>query len=59
MKVLVTGATGFIGEALTRRLVESQGGRVGVRSEPGVGSVFHAVLPRDARPGNPAEANEP
>ena len=48
-----------LGLALTRRLVESQGGRVGVRSEPGVGSVFHAVLPRDARPGNPAEATAP
>lgn len=39
-----------LGLALTRRLVESQGGSVGVRSEPGVGSVFHAVLPRSARP---------
>jgi PAS domain S-box-containing protein len=35
-----------LGLALTRRLVEAQGGTVGVRSTPGRGSVFHAVLPR-------------
>ncbi|MGE5452748.1 MAG: PAS domain S-box protein [Acidobacteriota bacterium] len=35
-----------LGLALTRSLVEAQGGSVGVRSSPGVGSVFHAVLPR-------------
>ena len=35
-----------LGLALTRRLVEAQGGRVGVESRPGEGSVFHAVLPR-------------
>ena len=33
-----------LGLALTRRLVEAQGGTVGVRSTLGVGSVFHAVL---------------
>jgi PAS domain S-box-containing protein len=32
--------------ALTRRIVEAQGGSVGVRSRPGEGSVFHADLPR-------------
>ena len=32
--------------ALTRRIVEAQGGTVGVRSRPGQGSVFHAELPR-------------
>ncbi|HET7863721.1 MAG TPA: PAS domain S-box protein [Burkholderiaceae bacterium] len=37
-----------LGLALTRRLVEAQGGRVGVRSAPGQGSVFHAILPRVA-----------
>jgi signal transduction histidine kinase len=39
-----------IGLALTRRLVEAQGGQVGVRSVPDHGSVFFAVLPRRARP---------
>ena len=37
-----------LGLALTRRLVEAQGGSVGVRSTPGKGSVFHALLPRRA-----------
>ena len=40
-----------LGLALTRRLVEAQGGAVGVRSTPGKGSVFHATLPRQARVG--------
>jgi signal transduction histidine kinase len=35
-----------LGLALTRRLIEAQGGQVGVSSEPGVGSVFHFVLNR-------------
>jgi PAS domain S-box-containing protein len=35
-----------LGLALTKRLVEAQGGSVGVRSAVGVGSVFFAVLPR-------------
>jgi signal transduction histidine kinase/DNA-binding response OmpR family regulator len=39
------GGTG-LGLALTRRLVEAQGGTVGVTSTVGKGSVFHAVLPR-------------
>ena len=34
-----------LGLALTRLLVEAQGGSVGVRSEPGKGSVFSATLP--------------
>ncbi len=40
-----------LGLALTRRLVEAQGGSVGVRSKLGEGSVFHAILPR-RRAGN-------
>ncbi|MFT3839194.1 MAG: response regulator [Myxococcaceae bacterium] len=39
-----------LGLALTRRLVEAQGGSVGVRSEPGKGSLFFAVLPRRTEP---------
>jgi signal transduction histidine kinase len=35
-----------LGLALTRRLVQAQGGHVGVRSTLGQGSVFHAVLAR-------------
>jgi PAS domain S-box-containing protein len=41
------GGTG-LGLALTRRIVEAQGGRVGVDSKPGRGSTFYAVLPRRA-----------
>jgi protein-histidine pros-kinase len=40
-----------LGLALTKQLVEAQGGRVGVRSVAGEGSVFFAELPR--RPKNP------
>jgi len=35
-----------LGLALTRRIVEAQGGRVEVRSTPGKGSVFAAILPK-------------
>ncbi len=35
-----------LGLALTKRLVEAQGGSVGVTSEVGTGSTFFAVLPR-------------
>jgi signal transduction histidine kinase len=35
-----------LGLALTRRIVEVQGGTVGVHSRIGQGSTFHAVLPR-------------
>ena len=40
-----TPGTG-LGLALTKRLVEAQGGTVGVRSTPNEGSLFFAVLPR-------------
>ncbi|HYJ96687.1 MAG TPA: response regulator, partial [Burkholderiaceae bacterium] len=39
------GGTG-LGLVLTRHLAELHGGGVGVRSTPGVGSVFHLILPR-------------
>ncbi len=35
-----------LGLALTRQIVEAQGGTVGVTSEHGKGSIFWAVLPR-------------
>lgn len=35
-----------LGLALTKRIVQAQGGRVGVRSRPGEGSTFFAVLPK-------------
>lgn len=38
-----------LGLALTRRIVEGQGGSVGVRSVLGSGSTFFAVLPRHGR----------
>jgi PAS domain S-box-containing protein len=38
-----------LGLALTKRIVEAQGGTVGVTSQLGKGSVFHAVLPRHAQ----------
>jgi len=43
------GGTG-LGLALTRRLVEAQGGSVGVRSTPGQGSTFYAIFPRRMPP---------
>jgi PAS domain S-box-containing protein len=38
------GGTG-LGLALTKRIVETQGGAVGVKSTPGRGSIFFALLP--------------
>lgn len=36
-----------LGLALTKRIVEAQGGQVGVTSKPGKGSLFWVTLPRD------------
>jgi PAS domain S-box-containing protein len=38
-----------LGLSLTKRMIEAQGGEVGVRSTPGQGSTFFAVLPRICR----------
>lgn len=38
-----------LGLALTKRLVEAQGGSVGVQSAPGTGSTFFAIFPCTAR----------
>jgi len=38
-----------LGLAVTKRIVEAQGGSVGVESSPGLGSTFSVVLPRTAR----------
>ena len=40
-----TGHGTGLGLALTRRIVEAQGGSVAVRSTPGQGSVFSAIIP--------------
>jgi PAS domain S-box-containing protein len=39
-----------LGLALTKKIVEAQSGKVGVRSTPGEGSIFYATLPRIAQP---------
>ena len=41
-----------LGLALTRRIVEAQGGRVGVNSELAKGSTFYVVLPRKTGAGD-------
>lgn len=45
-----------IGLTITRRLIESMGGEVGVLSEPGVGSCFWIDLPAAADSGEPGTA---
>ena len=47
-----------LGLALTKRMVEAQGGRVGVHSTSGVGSIFYAVLPRIAEAVDEIEEKE-
>ena len=41
-----------LGLALTKKIAEAQGGRVGVNSTPGKGSTFYAVLPQVLRASN-------
>ena len=41
-----------LGLALTKKIVEAQGGRVGVESAPETGSIFYAVLPQSPRASN-------
>lgn len=48
-----------LGLALTKRIVEAQGGRVGVTSIPGKGSTFFAVLPNMPEPESRQTCAEP
>ncbi len=47
-----------LGLALTKRIVEAQGGQVGVTSSVGTGSTFYAILPRVTR-GTPERPSSP
>jgi signal transduction histidine kinase len=55
---LETGARRYegtgLGLALVKRIVEAQGGTVGVDTRLGAGSTFFAILPRTARRASPA-----
>ena len=44
-----------LGLALTKRIVEARSGRVEVRSRPGEGSTFSAILPREMKAGEGKE----
>jgi protein-histidine pros-kinase len=46
-----------LGLALTKRLAETHGGRVAVRSAPGEGSTFSAILPRVVTTATPLDAS--
>ena len=48
-RILARFGTG-LGLALVRRIVQAQGGSVGVQSTLGAGSVFHVILPRRVTP---------
>lgn len=48
-----------LGLAVTKLIVESQGGTVGVRSRPGSGATFHARIPVVAVPDQPDNAATP
>ncbi|HUF41397.1 MAG TPA: response regulator [Verrucomicrobiae bacterium] len=46
-----------LGLALTKKIVQAQGGRVGVASAVGTGSVFFAILPKTALSAVPSHAH--
>ncbi|MGE5220075.1 MAG: response regulator, partial [Chloroflexota bacterium] len=48
-----------LGLALTKRIVEAQGGRVGARSTLGRGSLFFAILPKRGAPSEKGRGEEP
>jgi signal transduction histidine kinase len=55
----LSGARGSgIGLAVVKALVEAQGGRVGLESEPGEGATFWFELPAATRAWNPASSEE-
>jgi PAS domain S-box-containing protein len=48
-----------IGLSVVRKIVESRGGEVGVRSAAGEGAAFHFTWPRAPRAANPSTGDEP
>jgi signal transduction histidine kinase len=50
-----SGPTGWgLGLTLVKGIVEAHGGRVGLQSEAGQGTVFTVTLPADCREAKPA-----